>query len=155
MYDLLFSVSFNNPRKIGYILSYCYESCLIHNTKVTKDAIEKAAHRYFNDVTLKYFLANQFVTKPFNDKLSNEHQFELLNNIILRQLSNSKNIRSRTIPGKPTNHFTVNSEISYLLDNLELNGFLTTYNQVNDKHNQLSVVYSLDFGLCKRNGLFF
>lgn len=155
LYDLLFSVSFNNPRKIGYILSYCYESCLIHNTKVTKDAIEKASHRYFNDVTLKYFLANQFVTKPFNDKLSNEHQFELLNNIVNRQQSNSKNIRSRSILGKPTNHFTVNNEISYLLDNLELNGFITTYNQVNDKHNQLSVVYSLDFGLCKRNGLTF
>lgn len=155
LYELLFSVSFNNPRKIGYILSYCYESCLIHSTKVTKDAIEKAAHRYFNDIILKYFIANQFVTKPFNDKLSNEHQFELLNNIIQRQQSNSKNIRSRTVLGKPTNHFMVNSEISYLLDNLELNGFLTTYNQVNDKHNQLSVVYSLDFGLCKRYGLNF
>ena len=155
LYELLFSVSFNNPRKIGYILSYCYESCLIHNTKVTSEAIEQAAHRYFNDVTLKYFIANQYVTKPFNDKLSNEHQFELLNNIIQRQQSNSKNIRSKVVLGKPTNHFTVNSEISYLLDNLELNGFLTTYNQVNDKHNQLSVVYSLDYGLCKRYGLGF
>lgn len=155
LYDILFSVSFNNPRKIGYILSYCYESCLIHGEKVTKDAIGKAAHRYFNDVTLKYFLANQFVTKPFNDKLSNEHQFELLNTIIQKQQNNSKNIRSRTFPQKPSNHFMVNSEIAYLLDNLELNGFLTTYNQVNDKHNQLSVLYSLDFGLCKRFGLNF
>jgi hypothetical protein len=69
LYDLLFSVSFNNPRKIGYILSYCYESCLIHSTKITVEAIEKASNRYFNEVTLKYFLANQYVTKPFNDKL--------------------------------------------------------------------------------------
>ena len=155
LYDLLFSVSFNNPRKIGYILSYCYESCLIHGSKVTREAIEKAAHRYFNDVIIKYFLANQYVTKPFNDKLSNEHQFELLNNIILRQQSNNKTMRTKIFLSKPTNHFTVNSEISYLLDNLELNGFLTAYNQVNDKHNQLSVVYSLDFGLCKRHNLTF
>lgn len=155
LYDLLFSVSFNNPRKIGYLLSYCYESCLIHNTKITIEAIEKASNRYFNEVTLKYFLANQYVTKPFNDKLSNELQFELLNNIITRQLNNYKSIRSRTLTGKPTNHFIINEEISYLLDNLELNGFLTTYNKVNDNHKQLSVVYSLDHGLCKKYGLNF
>ncbi len=155
LYDLLFSVSFNNPRKIGYILSYCYESCLIHNTKISKEAIEKASNRYFNEVTLKYFLANQYVSKPFNDKLSNELQFELLNNIINRQINNNKSLRSRILTGKPTNHFIINEEISYLLDNLELNGFLTTYNKVNDNHKQLSVVYSLDYGLCKKHGLNF
>jgi DNA-binding MarR family transcriptional regulator len=155
LFDILFSVSFNNPRKIGYILSYCYESCLIHNSKISIEAIEKAAHRYFNDVTLKYFLANQYVIKPFEDKISNEHQYELLNNIISRQKTNaSASIRTR-IPSKPTNHFIVNQEISNLLDNLELNGFITTYNNTNDNHNQLSIIYSLDYGLCKRNGLNF
>src|SRR5690606_15440955 len=48
--DLLFSVSFNIPRKIGYILSYCYESCLIHDYKITKVAIENASQKYYTDV---------------------------------------------------------------------------------------------------------
>lgn len=155
LFDILFSVSFNNPRKIGYILSYCYESCLIHNSKISLEAIEKAAHRYFNDITLKYFLANQYVIKPFEDKISNEHQYELLNNIVNRQKSNAAStIRTRVL-GKPTNHFIVNQEISNLLDNLELNGFITTYNNTHDNHNQLSIIYSLDYGLCKRNSLNF
>lgn len=153
--DLLFSVSFNIPRKIGYILSYCYESCLIHNHKITKAAIENASQRYYTDVILKYFLANQFVSRPFKDKISNEHQFELLNKIIERQQVNSSPVNRSTIKGKPTNHFTVNKSISSLLDNLELNGFITTYNNVVDSTSELSVIYSLDYGLSKRHGLKF
>jgi hypothetical protein len=153
--DLLFSLSFNNPRKIGYILSYCYESCLIHNTKISKEALENASKRYYNDITLKYFLANQYVTKPFEDKISNVHQFELLNKIIERQKINSSPANITKIKGKPANHFIVNKEISNLLDNLELNGFITTYNNINDNNSNLSIIYSLDYGLCKSNGISF
>jgi DNA-binding MarR family transcriptional regulator len=155
LFDILFSVSFNNPRKIGYLLSYCHESCLIHNSKITKEAIENASKRYFNDVTLKYFLANQFVTRPFVDKISNEHQYELLNKIIERQKINSSTTNRTRIKGKPANHFVVNKEISGLLDNLELNGFITTYNNINDNNSNLSIIYSLDFGLCKSNSINF
>lgn len=153
LFDLLFSVSFNNPRKIGYILSYCYESCLIHDTQISKEAIENAALRYYSDVVLKYFLANQFVTKPFKDKISNEHQFDLLNKIIEKQKTNCSPAFRTKIKGKPANHFIVNKAISNLLDNLELNQFITTYNNVYDKSSNLSVIYSLDYGLCKRHGL--
>lgn len=155
LFDILFSVSFNNPRKIGYILSYCYESCLIHDSEITKEAIENASKRYFNDITLKYFLANQFVTRPFADKISNEHQFELLSKIIERQKINSSTANRTRMKGKPANHFVVNKEISNLLDNLELNGFITTYNNIADNNSNLSIIYSLDFGLCKSNNINF
>lgn len=155
LFDILFSVSFNNPRKIGFLLSYCHESCLIHNSKITKEAIENASKRYFNDVTLKYFLANQFVTRPFLDKISNDHQFELLNRIIERQKLNSSTANRTRIKGKPANHFVVNKEMSTLLDNLELNGFITTYNNIEDNNSNLSIIYSLDFGLCKSNNINF
>jgi len=155
LFDLLFSVSFNIPRKIGYILSYCHESCLIHDHKITKTAIENASQRYYTDIILKYFLANQFVSKPFADKISNEHQFELLNKIIERQKVNSGSFNRSSIKGKPTNHFIVNKKISSLLNNLELNGFINTYNNVVDNSSEVSVIYSLDYGLCKRQGLNF
>ncbi|HLO58625.1 MAG TPA: hypothetical protein VK179_07775 [Bacteroidales bacterium] len=155
LFSLLFSVSFNNPRKIGFILSYCYESCLIHDAKISREAIENAAQRYYSDVTLKYFLANHFVTKPFDDKISNEHQFELLNKIVEKQKINASSLNRSKIKGKPTNHFTVNKDISNLLDNLELNGFITTYNNVYDKNSRLSIIFSFDYGLCKRHGLNF
>ncbi|OSY88036.1 hypothetical protein WH52_08380 [Tenacibaculum holothuriorum] len=155
IYDILFSTSFNIPRKIGFLLSYCYESCLIHDVKISKEAIENASKRYYSDVIEKYFIANQFVTKPFKDKISNNHQYQLLNNIIKRQKTNSSSSIRTRIKGKPTNHFVVNKEISNLLDNLELNGFLTTYNNINDNNDNISVLYSLDYGLCKTHNLNF
>jgi DNA-binding MarR family transcriptional regulator len=155
LFEILFSVSFNNPRKIGYILSYCYESCLIHGLTISKEAIENASKRYYTDIIEKYFLANQFVSKPFNDKISNEFQYELLNQIIKKQQINSSTANRARVKGKPSNLLVVNKEISSLLANLELNGFITTYNNTNDNNEQLSVIYSLDYGLCKVKGLNF
>ncbi|MGB3107483.1 hypothetical protein [Sphingobacterium siyangense] len=153
--DILFSTTFNNPRKMGYILSYCYESCLIHDVRITKEAIENACTRYFNDITLKYFLANQYITSSFKNTISLEHQYQLLNKIIERQKSNCSKEHISRFKGKPANHFLVNREISSLLDNLELNGFITTYNYTKDSNDYLSIIYSLDYGLCKSNNLNF
>lgn len=153
--DLLFSTSFNNPRKIGYILSFCYESSLIHNLPISREAIENATQRYYTDITLKYFLANQFAIKPFNDKISNEHQYELLKKIISRQQSNCSKAFRTKIKGKPANHFIISDTLKHLLVNLELNGFITTYNITKDKSGENSTILSLDYGLCKRNGLNF
>lgn len=153
--DILFSVSYNNPRKIGYILSYCYESCLIHGEKISIEAIENAAQRYYTDVIVKYFLANQFATKPFNDLISNEHQYELLRKIIDKQKTNCSPSFRSSIKGKPANHFILANNMTHLMNNLELNGFITTYNCTKDKNDELSTIFSLDYGLCKRNNIHF
>jgi DNA-binding MarR family transcriptional regulator len=153
LYEILFLSSMNTPRKMGFILSYCYESCLIHSTKISKSAIENASLRYYTDVIEKYFLVNEFICKPFDDKISNEHQYELLDIIVERQVQNKKYISKRQ--AKDTSHFYITNEIAYLLDNLELNGFISTYNKVKDDNNIFSTVYCLDFGLCKKYELLF
>lgn len=153
LYELLFISTMNIPRKMGYILSFCYESCLIHGTKITFSAIENAALRYYTEVVEKYFLVNEYICKPFEDKISNEHQYELLYKIVEREGGNKKFLSRRKI--RDTSHFYVNNEMSYLLDNLELNGFLSTYNKIKDKNNIFSTVYSLDNGLCKKYELIF
>jgi DNA-binding PadR family transcriptional regulator len=153
LYEILFLSSMNTPRKMGFILSYCYESCLIHDTKISKSAIENASLRYYTDVVEKYFLVNEFICKPFDDKISNEHQYELLDIIVERQVHNKKYISQRQ--PKDTGHFYITNEIAYLLDNLELNGFISTYNKVKDDNNIFSTVYCLDFGLCKKYELIF
>lgn len=153
LYELLFISTMNTPRKMGYILSYCYESCLIHQTKISRAAIENATYRYYTDVVEKYFLVNEFICKPFEDKISNQHQFELLDIIVERQVNNRKFLSKKKV--KDTSHFYISSEISYLLDNLELNGFISTYNKVKDENNIFSTVYCLDLGLCKKYELEF
>jgi DNA-binding MarR family transcriptional regulator len=153
LYQILFKTTLNLPRKLGYLLSFCYESCLIHNEKITKNAIENASLRYYNDVIEKYFLVNEYICKPFDDKISDQHHYDLLKEIIEKQAANNEVIKRRK--NNFTSHFLVNNDLSYLLSNLEINGFITTYNKIKDINNVFSVIFCLDYGLCKKYNLRF
>lgn len=158
LHEILFDVSMNIPRKLGYILSYCYESHLIHSTKITKAAIGNAAQRYYEEVTESYFESNPYITRPFEDKINIANQTNLLNKMVDKQKFNKLNIaKSRAkifnVPNQPTSHFVVNDEFSNLLNNLELNGYLSTYNKIKDKSNISSTLFALDYGLCRKNNL--
>lgn len=153
LYEILFVSTMNIPRKMGFILSYCYESCLIHDTKIGLSAIENAALRYYTEVIEKYFLVNEFVCKPFDDKITNEHQYELLSEIIKKQIKSKEYLLQKKT--KDTSHFFISEELVYLLDNLELNGFISTYNKVKDDNNIFSTIYCLDLGLCKKFNLLY
>lgn len=149
LYNLLFEVTQNITRKIGYILSYCYESCLILDNPITKDAIKNASIRYYQEVTEKFFKTNLFVKRPFNDKISIENQHLLLQDIIKNASINNKTNK------KNGSVFVINEELSYLLDNLNLNGYLSIYNRVKSKHLHDLVIYSFDYGLCMSHNLSF
>ncbi|WP_313532029.1 hypothetical protein [Sphingobacterium multivorum] len=158
IHEILFEISMNIPRKLGYILSYCYDSNLIHSTKITKASLGNAAQRYYEEVTESYFESNPYITRPFSDKINIANQLALLNKIIDKQKFNKQNIaKSRAnifkVPNQPTSHFVVNEDFSSLLNNLELNGFLSTYNKLKDKSNISSTLFALDYGLCRKNNL--
>jgi DNA-binding MarR family transcriptional regulator len=153
LYQMLFKVSLNLPRKMGYILSFCYESCLIYKVPISISAIENASLRYYNDIVEKYFLVNEHVCKPFDDRISDAHHYDLLKQIIQKQVNNNVVLKRRKI--KYTSHFLINNDLAYLLSNLELNGFISTYNKIKDGNNVFSTVYCLDYGLCKKFSLEF
>ncbi|HCC08021.1 MAG TPA: hypothetical protein DEP72_07705 [Clostridiales bacterium] len=158
MYELLFDLSMNIPRKMGYILSYCYDSNLIHGNKITKAALGNAAVRYYDEVIKKYFEANAYILRPFNDRVSIENQKDLINKIMEQQINNKSSIGKSNaklfkVEGQPTSHFVIINELCDLLDNLELNGYISTYNKVNDKNNIPSTLFSIDYGLCRKCNL--
>lgn len=158
VHEILFEVSMNIPRKLGYILSYCYESNLIHGNYITKATVGNAAQRYFEEVTESYFEANPFITRPFNDKINIANQMSLLNKLIAKQKANKQSIAKSTaklfaISDQPTSHFVVNEDFTPLLNNLELNGFISTYNKIKDKSNISSTLFALDYGLCRKHNL--
>lgn len=156
--ELLFELSMNIPRKMGYVLSYCYESSLIHEKKITKAALANASVRYYDEVIKRYFESNKYILRPFHDKVSIENQKDLIDKVIKKQVNNKSSIsRSNAklfnVEGRPTSHFVIMNELSNLMDNLELNGYVTTYNKINDKNNIPSTLYALDYGLCRKNNL--
>lgn len=158
LHEILFDVSMNIPRKLGYILSYCYESHLIHGNIITKAALGNAAQRYYEEITESYFEANPYIIRPFSDKINIANQTNLLTKIIEKQKFNKQNISKSNakifnVPDQPTSHFVVNDDFSSLLNNLELNGFLSTYNKIKDKSNISSTLFALDYGLCRKHNL--
>jgi len=158
LWELLFEVSMNNPRKIGYVLSYCYETHVVYNKKITYAAISAGAQRYFEEVTQKYFESNKFVLRSFQDMASIENQKELITKILKKQVGNKATISKSTakkykMTSPPTSHFFVANTLAGLLETLELNGYITTYNKQNDKTNIPSTLFSLDYGLCRKHNL--
>ena len=128
LFELLFEVSMNIPRKVGYILSYCYESNLIHNTKITQAAIGNAAVRYYDEVVRKYFESNQYVLRPFDDRVSIENQKGLMDKIVTKQLSNKQSIYKSNAKlfknrNKPTSHFVIGDRFTnYVNKRISLTG---------------------------------
>ncbi|NDV66911.1 hypothetical protein [Bacteroides sp. 224] len=158
LHDLLFEISMNIPRKLGYLLSYCYESSLIHNQKITKAILGNASQRYYEEVTESYFEANPYIIRPFSDKVNIANQLSLLEKIVNKQKFNKQNIAKSkaklfNVLDQPTSHFVVNEDFSSLLNNLELNGFISTYNKLKDKSNISSTLFALDYGLCRKYNL--
>ena len=160
LYEILFEVSLNIPRKLGYILSYCFETNIVYEKKITKASISDAAVRYYDEIINSYFESNNFVLRPFNDQISIENQKEILNKILEKQRDNKREIDKSTaklfqLAVKPTSHFMVGEELTSVLDNLELNGLISTYNKLKDKSNKQSSLYALDYGLCRKFNLTF
>lgn len=158
LWNLLFEVSMNNPRKIGYILSYCYETNLIYNKNITVAAILNGARRYFEEITQKYFESNKFVLRAFQDMASIENQKELIVSITNKQIANKVAVNKSTakkynIVSPPTSHFLVANQLAPLLETLELNGYITTYSKLTDKVNNPSTLFALDYGLCRKHNL--
>ena len=50
-YELIFRISMNVPRIIGYILYYCYESKIAYGNPINKASLEDASEKYY-DLTI-------------------------------------------------------------------------------------------------------
>lgn len=151
LFELLFDMTLNIPRKIGFILSYCYTTHITLGKKITKVALNSAARRYYEEVTQGYFEANKYVIRAFNELATIENLKCLLEKIVSKEQENNVIVNQQEKRGLPTSHFIIDNNLCKLLDTLELNGYITTYNKLNDKDNLPSTLYALDYGLCQKH----
>ncbi len=159
IWRLLFYATMANPRNLGYILFYLYESHLLYNKTISASAIQDAARKYYEDKIETYFTENKFLQESFSERSSIFSLKELLEDITkraraLRTHEGSKIMRE--IPGRPpTSHFHVVSELEGLLSTLELNFFLTKYYEMRDRDGRKVSVFALNYGLCQRSSIAF
>ena len=69
-YELLFQVSMNVPRILGYILSYCYQSKLIFDKYISKSDIQTASQRYFEEKLEPFFDTTTYSLLSIDEKIS-------------------------------------------------------------------------------------
>ncbi|MDA8331977.1 MAG: hypothetical protein M0027_12425 [Candidatus Dormibacteraeota bacterium] len=150
----LFYATMANPRNLGYLLFFLYESKLIYGQQINVTAIREAARRYYEEKIEAYFAMNRFLHESFSERSSIYSLRDLLDEIIER----ARGLRShqgseimKDISGRPpTSHFHVVTELESLLSTLELNFFLTKYYVQSDRDGRQVTVFALNYGLCNK-----
>lgn len=159
-YELLFQVSMNVPRIIGYILSYCHENRIIFQKQITKSDIESAAEKYFNEKIDTFFHTNTYCLMSLNERIS-IFQLNELKKLLVDKLSEiKKRIVTGDLKGKIyissspySSHFHVYPNLENFLKTLELNHFLSKYDELSDKDGNLVYIYCINYGLAKSNNI--
>ncbi len=156
---ILFYASIGNPRIIGYILYYSYETTLIYNKRIGVRTIQDAARRYYEEKIDHYFHLNKFLHETFEERSSIYSLKELFEELVKR----AKSLRSyqdskvmRDFAGRPpTSHFHVVTDYDPVLSSLELNFFITKYYEMKDRDGREVSVYSFNYGLCQQQTIAF
>jgi hypothetical protein len=159
IYKLLYFASMANPRNLGYVLFYLYESNLLYDRPIGPKAIRDAARKYYEDKIEPYFAMNKFLHETFNERSSVFALRELLETIVLHAKEMRSNRDSALMSGiegtPPTSHFHVLGGLEALLLTLELNFFLTKYYEMSDRDGRKVSVFALNFGLCQKYSIEF
>ncbi len=154
----LFDASMANPRTLGYLLYFAYESFSIYGRRIGASAVRDAAHRYYEDKIRASFNMNRFLNESFAERSSIFSLKELLDEIVAKARALRKSDASlfRGLEGRfPTSHFHVDLHLEPLMNSLELNFFVTKYYVMSDKDGKKVAVYALNYGLCQVHNIEF
>ena len=159
-YEMFFYVSMNVPRIMGYILSYIFQSKIIHGGKINKNDIEKASQRYFEEKISIYLEKSVYCLLSQVEKIS-IFELGLLNQKII---SRAKEIKTQIISGELagslydkkepySSHFYVFSDLERYLSSLELNHFISKYAEQSNRDGKKISIYCLNYGLAFKNNI--
>lgn len=159
-YELIFQTSMNVPRIIGYILSYCYQSKIIYDKKITKTDIELAAQKYYEDKIEPFFHKTTFSLLAINEKIGILQLRDLLKKFMDKLTENKRKISSAEYLGESyistapySSHYHFIPELEKFITTLELNYFMSKYTEMSDKDGNLISVYCINYGLAVKNNL--
>lgn len=160
VYTMFFRVSMNVPRIIGYILSYLYQSVIVYNKKITKQDIENAAEKYYEEKIDAFFKSSTYCLLSIEEK----RDIAQLKKIREAIVGKAKELKSQIVRGelkgklylknRPyTSHFHILQENDKYLDSLELNHFITKYEEKVNRDGKMVNIYCLNYGLAMKNNI--
>ncbi|MCL8006123.1 hypothetical protein M8845_01660 [Gelidibacter japonicus] len=159
-YEILFNASMNVPRILGYILSFCYQSRIIYNNKIKRTDIENASKKYYEEKINSFFETTTHSLISLDEKISALQLKNILQLFVKKSKDIKRKIISKELKGsiylskEPySSHFHFDPRYENFLKTLELNFFITKYNDLSDKDGGPVSIYSLNYGLCVKEGI--
>jgi hypothetical protein len=153
LWRVFFYGSVANPRILGHLLLYAYQSHLLYGKKIGVRAIQDAAKKYFEEKVMPFFSMGRYHL-AFHERASIYSLKELLEKIVVRarELRNYKDSEStKRVEGRtPSSHFYVSVEFDNVLTSLELAFFITKYFEQSDRDGKKVSIYALNYGLCEQ-----
>ena len=153
VYTMFFRTSMNVPRIMGYLLAYLYQSVIIYGKKITKQDIENASEKYYEDNIDAFFRSSTYCLLSIEEK-RNIAQLKKVRDAIVDQ---AKEIKRQIVKGELTgrlyqktapysSHFHVLQNTEKYLESLELNHFITKYEEKSNRDGKKVNVYCLNYG---------
>lgn len=155
-YKLIFQMTLNVVRHIGLILDYAKDASLYQGKLITINNLFDASKRLFDERLRLFFREGQSALMTYSERIE-RFQLEHLNGLIV---SKAKEIKSGIRTNKYEavifdkdrsnpycSHFHVSTEYENLLSSLELNFFISKYNEMSNKSGKKVSIYSLNYGL--------
>lgn len=68
VYTMFFRTSMNVPRIMGYLLAYLYQSVIIYGKKITKQDIENASEKCYEDNIDAFFRSSTYCLLSIEEK---------------------------------------------------------------------------------------
>lgn len=158
--QLFFRVSMNVPRIMGHILSYLHQSKIIYGKKITKSDIENASVTYYNEKIEAFFNSSTYCLLSIDEKRDIFQLRKIRNAIVERAKDIKKQIVTGTLTGNLyqksspySSHFHILQENDKYTSSLELNHFITKYEERSNRDGKIVNIYCLNYGLAKKNNI--
>ncbi len=160
IYELFFRVSMNVPRIMGYILAYLYQSAVIYNKKITKSDIENASERYYEEKIDAFFKSSTYCLLLLDEKRDIAQLKKIRDAIVNKAKEIKRQIGSNELTGRLyqkahpySSHFHVLQNADKYLESLELNHFITKYEERSNRDGKTVSIYCINYGLAKKNNI--
>lgn len=150
----------NVPRIMGYLLAYLHQSNVIYGKKISKVDIENASVKYYNEKINAFFKSSTYCLLSLEER----RDIAQLNKLKTVLVEKSKEIKTQIISGELTgkyikskpysSHFHVLQGIEKYLTSLELNHFISKYEEMSNRDGKKISVYCLNYGLAKKNNIY-
>lgn len=155
--ELIFKMSMNVVRHIGLILDYAKDNAILQGHKITINNLNEASKRFYVERLSLFFEESKSAKMAYQERIEKFQLKELLDSMIAKQKAIKADIRKNKYTavifdsdrGNPyTSHFYITKELEHILASLELNFFVSKYNEMSNKSGKKVSIYALNYGLC-------